>query len=261
MRKAALGLIALSVWLGTLHEPSCAQQPATYGQLLEHVREPNGEWRQRSTSYVPREGDMVFFDDHSVKWGILYKLVGSDRPYHAALVFKRPDGSYATAEAGPNDTLNCRVIDLTTRLHGWEHTLQIRRCKKTLTPEQSAAMTEWALAQDGKRYALGRLLLQATPVRCRGPLRRSYFGATYTDRDAYLCAELVIAAGTIGGIFDPQLHKGNTIYPRDIVQNDIHDLSALYHDAQIWLPQPLANAAEPIAPARFSSAVPVSVLR
>lgn len=213
--------------------------PEAIGHLMEHVRNQDGQWHQRTTPYVPREGDMVFFNDHSVKWGLLYKMVGSDSPFHVGLIFKRPDGTCAIAEAGPNDTLHCRVLDLAPRLHGWEHTLLIRRCKKQLTADQSAAMTKWSMEQDGKRYALGRLLLQATPVRCRAPLRRSIFGATYTDRDSYLCAELVIAGGTVGGIFDPSRHKANTIYPRDIVQNDVHDLADLYHDAQVWLPTPL----------------------
>ncbi|MEI7683957.1 MAG: hypothetical protein WCL32_02950 [Planctomycetota bacterium] len=239
MHRSVTGVVALSLALGVLLHAAHAQEPESIGHLLHHVRDERGDWRQRSTPYTPHEGDMVFFNDHSVKWGILYKIVGSDAPYHVGLIFKKPDGVCAIAEAGPNDTLTCRVLELSPRLHGWEHTLLIRRCKKKLTAEQSTEMTNWAMAQDGKRYALGRLLLQATPVRCRGPLRRGYFGATYTDRDAYLCAELVIAGGTVGGIFDPQVHKANTIYPRDVVQDDIHDLSALYHEARVWLPRTL----------------------
>ena len=234
MRRAVVALVFLAS-AGS----AAAQEQASIGHLLHHIRNEKGEWHQRSIPYVPREGDMVFFNDHSQKWGVLYKLVGSDAPYHVGLIFKKPDGQCAIAEAGPNDTLKCRVLELAPRLLGWEHTLLIRRCKKTLTPEQSAEMTKWALAQDGKRYALGRLLLQATPVRCRAPLRKSVFGATYTDRDSYLCAELVIAGGTVGGIFDPQLHKANTIYPRDVVQDDIHDLSAIYDEARVWLPRQL----------------------
>lgn len=234
MARGAFAVIALSFGISCLR----ADDVASIGRLLHHVRDADGAWRQRTSPYFPREGDMVFFNDHSVKWGILYTLVGSDAPYHVGLIFRKPDGGFAIAEAGPNDTLTCRVLELAPRLHGWEHTLQIRQCKKALTPEQSAEMTRWAMAQDGKRYALGRLLLQGTPVRCRGPLRRIYFGATYTDRDSYLCAELVVAGGTVGGIFDPQRHKANTIYPRDIVANDIHDLSDLYDDARVWLPQP-----------------------
>lgn len=206
------------------------------GFLLNHVRTGDGTWRQESEAYAPREGDLVFFNDHSLKWGILYKLVGSDAPYHVGIVFRHPEGHCAIVEAGPNDTLKCRVLELPPRFHAWAGTLQVRRCKVDLTPQQSNAMTVWALAQDQKRYALGRLLLQGTPVRARGPVRKALFGATYTDRSSYLCAELAVAAGTVGGIFDPAKHKANTIYPRDIIANDIHDLSDRYHDAQVWLP-------------------------
>ncbi len=241
MRRPGRGLVALVIAFGASASPVAAQGQESIGNLLHHVRGDQGVWHQKSAPYVPGEGDMVFFNDHSAKWGMLYKMVGSDAPYHIGLIFKKPDGQCAICEAGPNDTLKCRVLELAPRLQGWEHTLLIRVCKKTLTPEQSAAMTQWCLDQNGKRYALGRLLLQATPVRCRAPLRKSVFGATYTDRDSYLCAELVIAGGTVGGIFDPQKQKGNTIYPRDVVQDDIHDLSALYHEARVWVPQPIGQ--------------------
>ena len=215
------------------------------GHLVRQDRDADGAWHQSSEPYYPREGDLVFFNDHSVKWGLLYKFVGSDAPYHAALIFKKPDGAYATAEAGPNDTLRCRVLELSPRLHGWEHTLEIRRCKKILTAEQSKAMTDWAMEQDGKRYALGRLLLQATPVRARGPARKALFGAPYTDRCSYLCAELAVAGATVGGILDPNIHKGNTIYPRDIVFNDVYDLAPLYHDVQVWVSSPIVPQSSP----------------
>ena len=114
-----------------------------------------------------------------------------------------------------------------------------------------------------KRYALGRLLLQATPVRARGTVRKTLFGATYLDRPSYLCAELVVAGGTAGGIFDVHVHKGNSCYPRDLIFNDVYDLSTLYHDTQVWIPTPIAPrdqgprdqgnspAARDLTPARY----------
>ena len=230
MRAVCAGVILL-VLVGY------SQAQEKIGHLLHH-RWDGGKVHQVSEPYHPREGDLVFFDDHSVKWGLLYKLVGSDAPYHVALVIKKPDGSPATIEAGPNDTLKCRVMELAPRLYDWESTLLIRRCKKTLTAEQSAALTKWSMEQNDKRYALGRLLLQATPIRARGPIRESLFGATRTDRSSYLCAEMAVAGGAVAGIFDPRLHKGNTIYPRDIIFNDVNDLSALYDDPAIWIPTP-----------------------
>lgn len=236
--------VLLLVAFGMSTTPEGGRQESI-GHLLRQVRGNDGRWYQDSEPYVPREGDLVFFNDHSVKWGILYKLVGSDWPYHVGLVFKHPDGRCAIVEAGPNDTLKCRVLELSPRLHGWEHTLYIRRCKVDLPPDRSQALTEWAMSQDQKRYALGRLLLQATPVRARGPVRRAFFGATYVDRDSYLCAELAIAGGTVAGLFDPRVHKGNTIYPRDIIFNDVHDLSTHYEDMRVWIPLPLTPALTP----------------
>lgn len=240
MRSAVPGFLFAFVALSPATAQDC---PESIGHLVRHVRLTDGTWRQVSEPYLPREGDLVFFNDHSTKWGILYKLVGSDWPYHVGLVFKRPDGRCGIVEAGPNDTLKCRVLELAPRLYGWEHTLYIRRCKVGLSPESSRAMTEWCMSQDLKRYALGRLLLQGTAVRARGPVRRALFGATYTDRDAYLCAELAVAGATVAGILDPRVHKANTIYPRDIIFNDVYDLGDRYDEARVWIPQPVA--AEP----------------
>jgi hypothetical protein len=233
------------------------KQPSI-GYLVVQNRSPEGVWYQTSEPYVPHEGDMLFYNDHSTKWGILYKMVGSDAPYHSGLVYKQPDGLCGAVEAGPNDSLECRTLDLKARLYDWPYTLYIRRCKKQLTPEQSAAMTKFALAQDHKPYALGRLLLQATPCRARGTVRKTLFGATYVDRPSYLCAELVIAGGTVAGIFDPHIHKGNTIYPRDIIYNDVFDLSTLYQETQVWIPNAIAPrdprtapAARELTPARY----------
>ncbi|MFO0863866.1 MAG: hypothetical protein U0744_04275 [Gemmataceae bacterium] len=221
---------------------AAAQTPLRAGHLLRHQRDAEGIVRQSSENYVPREGDMVFFNDHSVKWGLLYKMVGSDAPYHSALVFRRPDGMPALVEAGPNDTLVCRVMEIAPRLHAFEGTIHVRRCKKTLSVEESEALTKFALAQDGKRYALGRMLLQGTPFRARGPVRRWMWGATLTDRDAYICSELVVAGAAIAGILDPEQHKANAMYPRDLIYDDGYDLSERYEQAQVWLRDPLSHS-------------------
>jgi hypothetical protein len=233
------------------------KQPSI-GYLVVQNRSSDGLWYQTSEPYVPHEGDMLFYNDHSTKWTVLYKMVGSDAPYHSGLVYKQPDGLCGAVEAGPNDSLECRTLDLKSRLYDWPYTLYIRRCKKQLTPQQSSEMTKWALAQDHKRYALGRLLLQATPVRARGRVRKTLFGATYLDRPAYLCAELVVAGGTVGGIFDPHIHKGNSCYPRDLIFNDVFDLSPQYEESQVWIPTAIerhdprnASPARDLTPARY----------
>src|SRR5207302_7811160 len=111
----------------------------------------------------------------------------------------------------------------------------IRRCKKELTKDQSAALTRFAHAQDGKRYAIGRLLLQGTSLRSRGPLRELVLGRTYLDRDSWICSELCVAAGVVAKLLDGKTIHANSTYPRDLIDNERHDLSAGWHDAATWL--------------------------
>jgi hypothetical protein len=253
---ACAGVLALAISNGQEPTAKEAVRQPNVGYLVVQNRGQDGSWHQTSEPYVPHEGDILFYNDHSTKWTLLYWMVGSDAPYHSGLVYKQPDGLCGAVEAGPSDSLECRTLNLKSRLYDWPYTLYVRRCKKQLTPEKSAEMTKWALAQDHKPYALGRLILQATPVRARGTVRKSLFGATYVDRPAYLCAELVIAGGTIGGIFDPHIHKGNTIYPRDIIFNDVYDLAPLYGEVQVWIPTAIAPPTAPRDPGISPPAAP-----
>ena len=59
-----------------------------------------------------------------------------------------------------------------------------------------------------------------------------------------MCAELAVAGGTIAGLFDPKKHPGNAIYPRDILLDDFYDISATYHEAELWCPYPLTPEAQ-----------------
>ena len=54
------------------------------------------------------------------------------------------------------------------------------------------ALSKFALAQDGKRYAIFRLLLQGTQFRNRGPLRELFLASTELDRSSWICSELVV---------------------------------------------------------------------
>jgi hypothetical protein len=216
-----------------------AAQPKPGSYLVQHRSTPDGKFSAVTVPYEPQAGDLVFFNDYKPHWIFLYKMVGSDGPYHAALVFRQPNGEFATVEAGPNDTLHCRILPLTKRLQEFPGTLHIRRVKTPIGKEREDSLANWAQAQDGKRYALGRLLLQATPVRCRGPLRKDVFGATYTDRSSYMCAELAVAGGTVVGLFDAAKQPANAIYPRDIIYDDKYDISAHYHNVQMWSAYPL----------------------
>jgi len=187
---------------------------------------------------MPQPGDLVFFDDHNKKWGVLYKLVGSGPPFHSGLFFALPDGTPAILESGPDDTMWVRIMPFPSRLQEFKGDVWVRQVKQPLTPEQNARLTDWALKQEHKRYALGRLLLQGTPIRCRNPLQQSLFGATYLDRSCWLCSELVVAGGTVAGLFDPRVHYANAIYPRDIIFDTKYDLSHVFHEARYFSASP-----------------------
>ena len=190
--------------------------------------------------YLPRAGDLVFFDDRSPVWLPLFALAGTGPPLHMGIVVKKADGKFAILEAGPDDTIWVALLDLGPRLKQFHNdfpagSIAIRRCKTSLTRDKSAALTKFAEAQKGKRYAVLRLLSQGTKFRVRGPLEPLLAG-TELDRSSWTCAELAVAAGTVVELFDPKQVKANVAYPRDLVNNRQHDLSVIWEDAARWQP-------------------------
>src|SRR5262245_36355509 len=169
-----------------------ARPEAPYGYLWTYRAGPNGATEREVIPYEPREGDLLFFDDMSLIWTYLYRIARTAPPFHAGVVVKKPDGRLAALEAGPDDTLGIYVLDLYPRLLTFKGNLQVRRVKRDLTPEESARLTAFAVRQDGKRYAVGRLLLQGTPFKTRGgPLRES-LAHTRFNRWRWLCAEIAV---------------------------------------------------------------------
>lgn len=230
--KGAPGPLAASSVLYPAPRPS-----APYGYLWHYVPDGKGGTQKVVKPYEPREGDILFFDDMSRWWTFLYSIAHTAPPFHAGIVFKKHDGSLAALESGPDDTLYVYILDLEPRLHQFSGAIQVRQCKKALCPEESKRLTEFAYAQEGKRYAMWRLLLQGTPVKSRGPLRHKWFAKTYTDRDRWLCAEIVVSAGSLVGIFPPTV-CGTDTYPLDIVDDKMHDLSATLEPAAYWSRDP-----------------------
>jgi hypothetical protein len=210
----------------------CHAHPAGYVALP-------GDAPAKAVAYVPREGDLIFYDDHSRAWTALFALAGTGPPLHVGIVIKKPDGTLAVLEAGPDDTVWVKLLDLAPRLHQFRRdfggTVTVRRCKVTLGRKESAALTRFALAQRGKRYAVVRMLLQGTWLRPRG-LLAPLLARTYLDRDAWICSELAVAAGTVAGLFDPTKVRANATYPRDLVDDRRHDLSGVWEAAVEWRP-------------------------
>jgi hypothetical protein len=223
----------------------CPASPAGY------LAPPAREGRPRAVAYVPREGDLIFYDDHNRVWTTLFAVAGTGPPLHMGIVVRKPAGGLAVLEAGPDDTVWVKLLDLAPRLHQFHRdfagTVTVRRCKVALGRRQSAALTHFALAQRGKRYAVGRLLLQGTWLRPRGPLA-PLLAHTYLDRNAWICSELAVAAAAVAGLLSPTAVPANATYPRDLVNDRRYDLSAVWEAPLEWRPtKARAGLARPAA--------------
>jgi len=212
--------------------------PAPFGYLWFYEPDGKGGTIKRVEPYCPREGDVLFFDDMSKIWEKLFALAGTTPPFHTGIVIKKPDGSFHVLESGPDDTLHVFILEARERLHNFKGVLQVRRCKKILCPEESATLTNFALAQEGKRYAMWRLLLQGTPCRLRNGLTERYIATTKLDRKRWLCTEIVVAAGTLIGTFDSTV-KANVCYPLDMLDDQHkYNIGAWYELPGYWAPHP-----------------------
>lgn len=198
----------------------------------------DGVYRQQVQAYQPKEGDLVFFEDFDRRWALLFRMVGSGQPTHMGLIVRRSDGSLAVLESGPDWKKHVYLQPAQERLRSFKGGVWIRRVKKKLTPEASQRLTEFAEQQVGKRYATGRLLLQGTPVCARLGLRYRYFAHTYVERTSWLCSEIVVAGGTVAGLFNPECHPANAIYPRDLVDDAVYPLLHNWEEIGLWTPTP-----------------------
>jgi hypothetical protein len=176
------------------------------------------ELRGPATPHAPQPGDIMLSTDTSKFWKLAHNLAGTGHPTHSAIVVAMPDGRPGILEGGPHDTLHCRLLEAIPHLKSYEveGRVWIRRRAVPLTPEQSCRLTKFALENDGKRFAIGRLGLQLTLFRPRGPVKTYFFGKPYYDRNSYYCSELVMEALVNAGLTDPETARPSATYPRDL---------------------------------------------
>ena len=159
----------------------CGKEQA--GFWILPVDDGTGHCKLKAEPYFPMPGDLLVYDNLSSFLHYAFKLVRSDRPIHAAIICERVDGTPAILEVGPNSRPHAftktYIIDVFPRLQTYSGVVMIRRPKRLLTPEQSAALTKFALASEGKEFAVGRLALQL--VNCRHGLRHLLFAKTYYE--------------------------------------------------------------------------------
>ena len=208
--------------------------------------------RGAAEPYVPQPGDIVLSTDRLLFWKITFALALTGHPHHSGIVFRRPDGTLAVLEAGPHDGFWIEMMDCQPHLCSYEPEgpVWIRRRKTPLTQAQSAALTDFALRQEGKRFALVRLGGQMTLLRSRGPLRTRWLGGSHPDRRTYFCCELLMEACLAAGLLDPRSTRPAATYPRDVFfdrslnpyLNKHLDMSCGWHPPQRWVSKPCRGA-------------------
>jgi hypothetical protein len=167
---------------------------------------------------VPQPGDIILTSDSSWFWSITFSLAITGPPHHACLVIAMPDGRLGMLEAGPHDRPYIAVLDLLSNLHRYEQEerVWVRRRRTPLTAEQSAKLAAFALAQEGKPFAVYRLALQITPFRNRGLVRTWFVGQPQGERGSYFCSELVMESLVAAGLIDAATARPSATFPRDI---------------------------------------------
>jgi hypothetical protein len=169
--------------------------------------------------YCPQPGDIFLATDQAV-WAICgHWLAGGAGVHHSGIMFRRSDGRMGLIEAGPFNSVTVEVMDPIEHMRAHVHAgdkVWVRRRAVPLTPEQSARLTAFVEAQEGKPFAVWRLMGQVTLLRSRGPIRTWFMGKPHGCRDSYFCSELVTESCVAAGLLDPETARPCATYPRDL---------------------------------------------
>ena len=212
MLPAVCRLLCASCLLG----PGAAPEAASF--LYRPAYCTDAALRGGPEPYLPQPGDLFFATDESFLLRAGHRLAGAGAPHHSGVVVALPGGGLGLLEAGPFHTTEVGVYDLLPELEGYarQGLVWLRRRRAPLTEEQSARLTGFALAQEGKSFAALRLVGQLTPFRSRGPLRTRFVGTPHGDRPGYFCSELVCEACVAAGLLDPARTRPAATNPRDL---------------------------------------------
>ncbi|MBI1830448.1 MAG: hypothetical protein HYR84_03245 [Planctomycetes bacterium] len=230
-----LGILLIAAVFAQAQGPNSASPVG----FLAEAASPEAVAPPPSIPFSPRPGDIVLYDEFNRFFQVVYKLANTSGPTHTAIVIARPDGTPALLElTGPRViTAKVVVMDVDTRFKKYPGVVMVRRIRKPLTAEQSRALTDFAQAEVGKSFAIGRVILQGTPFCPRTGLRHELFAKTHLTRNRWFCSELVVAAGTKAGLFNSKVCCSNATYPRDLAFDERIDISALYHPPLYWVPE------------------------
>ncbi len=171
------------------------------------------------SAYIPQPGDLFLATDQALWARVGHWLAGGAGVHHSGIVFQRSDGHMALIEAGPFNSIRIEVMDpvehMRAHIYAGDKVWVRRRCVP-LTAEQSQRLTCFLERQEGKPFAVARMLAQVTPIRTRGPARTWFIGGPKGDRSRYFCSELVTEACVAAGLMDPATARPSAMYPRDL---------------------------------------------
>jgi hypothetical protein len=233
---ASLGMVLLVAGLSRGGAPV---SPCQAGYLVLPVDDPHG-FHLDVVPYLPRPGDILLFDDEDPLHHFLLGLKNAGPPVHAAIAYAREDGTPGLLDlTGPTlQSAKVSLLDVMPRLVKYHGEIMVRRILQPMTPEQCAALRSFAQQQQGKEFAMGRMLLQGTPFCCRYGLRHLLFAGTTMDRTRWLCSELVVAGAITAHILDARRFPANCMYPRDLAFDERYDFSPYYCTPVLWVPDP-----------------------
>lgn len=214
------------------------------GYYYQTYLDEHHHWQVKLLPYFPEAGDLLLFDTHSKGITFCFKVVGSGAPLHCAIIFDRHDGTPGMLEAGPDFIQSIFILEPLPRMCAYKGTVMIRRPREPLCPEKSAELTHFSYEQEGKDYALWRLLRQGTPFRCRSGLRKKCFACTKLDRNRWTCYDLTVAACVVAGTMDAKLCPANAVYPGDMCFDERYDLSKTYTEPFLWSEHPVPATLE-----------------
>lgn len=190
--------------------------------------------------YLPQPGDIMLATDDNKFWKITHDMAFAFEPHNSAIVVARRDGSLATLEAGPNDCMRVRCLDLLPHLKEYHDKgpVWIRKRRTPLTPEQVAVLADWADRREMNWFALQRLGLQLTIFRTRGPVRTYFVGKPRGDIRSYFCSELVTESLVAAGLLNARIARPSATYPHDLFFDHSHNpyINRHYRLCECWHP-------------------------
>ncbi|MFN4258911.1 MAG: hypothetical protein ACK4RK_06405 [Gemmataceae bacterium] len=191
-----------------------------------------------SQAWCPQPGDLVLYRNNSRLQIALYRLLGAGtEATHVGIVVQRPDGTLGILEA-PGQRYPVLISNIDSRLHAYSGDIWVRRLRQPLSVEQSARLTEFACAQEGKRFNIIGMLnpIILGPIRqktcchscCKCPLG--------LNMRRWYCSPLVVAAAIHAGLLNPCAVRPLGVDPAHLLMDRQIDISSCWEEPLTWLP-------------------------